>query len=209
MQERKFDRKNRNTAKRKQRPVILIVAEGENVTESQYFRHFLKPNSEYTIRMVAAKHVTDPGGMLETIQKKWHELDLDERKGDAAFIVVDLDCSDEKAKAIKALKQNSKGIQFIVSNPCFEVWFLLHFRYSTRSFINNNAVIRELKDYEPAYEKNMDIFSVIGDKTELALDRTIQLQKYYEDLGYDWPSNNCNPFTDVPIIIKKIKGLGV
>ena len=120
MRERKFDRKSRNTAKRKQRPVLLIVAEGENVTESQYFRHFLKPNSEFTIRMVAAKHVTDPAGMLETLQKKWHVFGLDEKKGDAAFIVVDLDCSNEKAKTIKALKQISKGIKFIVSNPSLD-----------------------------------------------------------------------------------------
>lgn len=39
---RKFDHKKRNIENRKQKPVVLIVAEGDNVTESQYFKSFQK-----------------------------------------------------------------------------------------------------------------------------------------------------------------------
>ena len=35
---RKFDKKQRNTHKRNPKPVIAIVTEGENVTETQYFK---------------------------------------------------------------------------------------------------------------------------------------------------------------------------
>lgn len=37
---RKFENKKRNSESRKQKPIILIVAEGDNVTESQYFKSF-------------------------------------------------------------------------------------------------------------------------------------------------------------------------
>ena len=200
---RNFAKKRRDIASKNPRPVLLIVSEGDNVTESQYFRSFQKQNSAYTIRMVIAKHITNPEGMLSALQKKWRELELDERKGDAAYIVLDLDCNENKAKIIKLLSQKSKNIRFVVSNPCFEVWFLLHFRYSTKSYINSDAAISELREYVPEYEKRTDVFPIIFENTDVAVKHTEQLSKYYEELGYEWPSNERNPFTDVPVIIHK------
>lgn len=46
---RSFSRKKRNTATRRQKPLILIIAEGQNVTESQYFRHFQEQHADYNI----------------------------------------------------------------------------------------------------------------------------------------------------------------
>ena len=89
--ERAFEKKKRNTEIRKQKPVILIVAEGENVTESQYFKSFQTQNAKCNIRITLAKHVTDPEGMFKAVQMKWKELGLDARKGDKAYVVLDLD----------------------------------------------------------------------------------------------------------------------
>ena len=38
--------------KRKKKPVILIIAEGKNVTESQYFTSFQKQNNGFNIQML-------------------------------------------------------------------------------------------------------------------------------------------------------------
>lgn len=35
---REFRRKKRNIVTRQQKPLILLIAEGKNVTESQYFK---------------------------------------------------------------------------------------------------------------------------------------------------------------------------
>ncbi len=117
--ERKFDRKKRNTGTRKQKPIILIVAEGRNVTESQYFMSFQRQNSKCNIRVIIAKRTTDPRGMLKALQQKWCDLDLDSKKGDKAYVVMDLDCSNDKAELIAKLNNKSGDIEFIVSNPCF------------------------------------------------------------------------------------------
>ena len=82
---RRFESKKRNSELRKQKPIILIVAEGENVTETQYFRSFQRRNADKNIRIILAKHVTDPEGMLKALQNKWKEMSLDSRKGDKAI----------------------------------------------------------------------------------------------------------------------------
>src|SRR3546814_12188831 len=49
-----------------------------------------------------------------------------------------------------------KGQQFelAISNPCFEVWVLLHFERSARPFANCQEVIRSLKQHRPEYTKS-------------------------------------------------------
>ena len=202
--ERKFDRKKRNSETRKQKPKILIVAEGENVTESQYFRSFQKQKSKCNIHIIIAKHITDPSGMLKAVRKKWKEMDLDSRKGDKAYVVLDLDCDDDKASVIKELAKKTKEVQFIVSNPCFEIWFLLHYRYSTKAFYSGDAVIKELKKMIPDYEKTLDVSSRLSKLTHKAIENSDNLRRYYDELEYEWPSASCNPRTDVDIVIKTI-----
>lgn len=60
---RSFSRKKRNTITRRQKPLILIIAEGRNVTESQYFRHFQEQHADYNIKVLIPGHVTDPSGL--------------------------------------------------------------------------------------------------------------------------------------------------
>ena len=46
---RRFDTKKRNNAHRKTNPVILLIAEGTNETESRYFSSFQHQHAGYTI----------------------------------------------------------------------------------------------------------------------------------------------------------------
>jgi len=181
------------------------VAEGENVTESQYFKSFQKQNSRCNIRIILAKHITDPEGMLKAVQLKWRELELDARKGDKAYVVLDLDCDENKAALIKRLQLKSKEVQFIVSNPCFEVWFLLHFKYSTKEFLSGNAVVHELRNYISEYEKNLDVSGMLAPLQDKAFNNVDKLIKYFDEMGYKWPSIECNPRTDAGMIVDVIK----
>jgi len=202
---RKFERKRRNTETRKQKPIILIVAEGTNVTESQYFKSFQRQNAKCNIRIIIAKHITDPEGMLKALQQKWHDLGLDSRKGDRAYVVLDLDCDDDKADLIAGLESKTKEVKFIVSNPCFEVWFLLHYRYSTKQYYSSEAVVKDLKTLMPDYEKNLDISDQLESMNCEAIGNAEKLRRYFDELGYKWPSNACNPRTDVDFVVSIIK----
>ncbi len=85
--------------------------------------------------------------------------------------------------------------RFIVSNPSFEIWLLLHFKYTTKHCADGNAVINELKRYIPDYEKNRDCFLACADRIQEAISNSAKLEQYFE--GCFWPSVECNPRTDM------------
>ena len=84
-----------------------------------------------------------------------------------------------------------KGIQFIASNPTFEIWFLLHFRYTSKYYADGKEVISDLKKYIPDYEKNKDAFLLCEDRMAEALKNAVKLNKQKEQEKYR------NPMTDV------------
>ena len=186
---------------RKKKPVILIIAEGKNVTESQYFTSFQKQNNGFNIKMLTTDPSTDPERLLQKITRYWEDEELDEKQGDIGFIVLDLDCNSDKANLIKELAKKKRYIKFIVSNPCFEIWFLLHFKYTTHTYMTNSETIRDLRNYIPNYEKNLPVAEIIADKLDNAMANAGKLKDYFKEIGVDWPSNKCNPYTDVPVII--------
>lgn len=202
-----FSKKDRNKITRKQKPLILIIAEGKNVTESQYFESFQRQHSGFNIKVLTPGNITDPAGMQRKTLQYWKDKGLDEKQGDAAFIVLDLDCSSEKAQRIKKLAERSIITKFIVSNPCFEVWFLLHFRYFTHAYASSTEAIKDLKKFIPGYEKNTDVAPIIADNLGTAMENAKRLKDYFDEISAEWPSENRNPYSDVPIIINIFNNL--
>ena len=194
---RSFSSKKRNKQNRKEKPMIIITAEGKNETEAQYFDGFRTPDCPYIIKFHKAGHLTDPTKLAESIRKRWDAEEADERTGDMAFVVVDLDNNEEKAKEIQQLEARNRVEKFIVSNPCFEVWFLLHYEYSTRSYMSADAVIKELRKHYPGYEKTSDMYPILLDKVDDAITNAEKLEDYHNAEEHLHPDAKCNPYTDV------------
>lgn len=201
---RDFSSKKRNSHIYKERPVLLLLAEGRNVTEKTYFSQFVSTTSCYSIKIVNAGSTTDPQGLYKIVTKAWKEYKLDSRKGDIAFIVLDLDCDDVKANVIQELNLQNKNIKFIVSNPCFELWYLLHFKYSTRQFLDNESLINELRKHISTYSKTKDINKCLSCKIGEAIVNSERLSNYHISEAHLWPSNESNPRTDVHSLMKLI-----
>lgn len=204
MMERSFSERKRGSFIRKQKPLLLLITEGRNVTERQYFKQFQRQHLAFNIKVLTPGSATDPDRMRETLERYWKQYDLSYDRGDRGYVVLDLDCNDSKAKLIERLEKESEIAKFIVSNPCFEIWFLLHYRYSTHSYSDGREVIKDLRKYIPEYEKNTDVTEILTEKLEVAMDNAKKLVDYYEELRAPWPSNDCNPRTDVPEIIREI-----
>ena len=201
---RSFSSKKRNKQNRKEKPMIIITAEGRNETEARYFNNFRTADCPYIIKFHKAGHLTDPTKLAESIRKKWDAEDADVRTGDMAFVVVDLDNKESKAKEIQQLEAKSSVEMFIVSNPSFEVWYLLHYGFSTKSYINADAAIRELKKHCPGYEKTSDMYSLLKDKMGEAIANAEKLEGYNKAEEHQHPDVNCNPYTDVHRLVKLI-----
>ena len=70
--DRHFRDKSRGKPQRKRKPVVLLIAEGQNKTEKLYFRHFSTPESKYAVKVVS-RGETGPQGMLESLQRECME----------------------------------------------------------------------------------------------------------------------------------------
>lgn len=204
---RRAEQKKRGRLTRKRKKIILIGAEGKNKTEKNYFQKFNRLHGEYVVRF-AKGNDTDPLKIAKSVYatslKDEEDLHFDE--DDCAFCIVDTDVDRAKQKEIdEAIKYGKhKNIEVILSNPCFEVWFLQHFKYSTRSFSSNDAVIEELRKYIPTYEKSTDVFELLLPHIDTAIDNAINLKKYHNDVGHREKSMERNPSSEVYRIIRKI-----
>ena len=203
---RTFSDKARNKHNRKEKQMVIITAEGKNETEAKYFNSFRSVGCPYIIKIHKAGHVTDPTKLAESIRKRWYAEDADSRTGDKAFVIVDLDNNGSKAKEIQRLETENNIEEYIVSNPCFEVWYLLHYGFSTRAYIDADAVIRELKKRYPEYEKTSDMYTVLRDKMHEAITNAEKLEEYYKSEEHEHPDVSCNPYTDVHKLVKMLEG---
>ena len=199
---RSFSVKERGKGSRREKSVYLIIAEGRNKTETQYLSHFQKHENDYNIKFVSAGSKTDAISLYETMVLRWKEQELSIDKGDRGFIVLDIDNDRDKAAKVQNLikKNKNPGIEFVVSNPTFEVWLLLHFTYTTKYYKNSQEVIMDLKKYIPDYEKNLDVFTKCEERIQEAIQNTEKLEKYFKDRK--WPAVECNPRTDVGEMVK-------
>ena len=71
------------------------------------------------------------------------------------YCVFDTDTDPIKQREIdEAIRQaGHSNVEIVLSNPCFEVWFILHFGYTSKQFQSNEEVLRELRKNIPDYEK--------------------------------------------------------
>ena len=144
--------KQRNSNTRTPKRILLIKAEGKNKTEINYFNNFKSD----TINVVLAKgNETDPENMMQQLVKQYNSDDLGDDDLAVCLVDADFDSSkDAQLKAAEKLIPKEKNIKLIVSNPCFELWFICHFIYTTRNYTNTDDVLKSLNSHIPDYEKN-------------------------------------------------------
>jgi|GEM_PF-604029 len=204
---RKFVSKNRNKQSRKRKAYIWINAEGNNKTEYLYFEKFNSKN--YLIKTIKSKY-TDPENMLKATISKIDKYIKTEGNtydsNDRAFIFVDQDLQVIKEKQIIKVKErirNNKNVELIVSNPCFEIWFLSHKLFSTKPFINSEAVKIQLKKYYKDYSENKsDMYELTIKDIDDAVENTKMLDKKLSSLGRIKYKYNCQPFSEVYKVIE-------
>ena len=138
--------KDRVRKVRQQKNKIIIAVEGKNKTEKLYFDNFDNGKQSYSIT-IAKGNDTDPLKLVKSLSKEIVKRDLDLSTGDMAFCVFDTDEDSNKNKLIIEAKKyaSEKGIKMIASTPCIELWFLLHYDYTTANLSNDALESSELQ----------------------------------------------------------------
>jgi len=190
---------------RERKKLIVVGTEGNNKTEELYLRYIEKKQSIYHF-IFAPGNETDPENIVSNTVRKAKEEELSQKNGDMAISLFDLDLDNSKEEQlIKAKKLAvSKGITLYSSNPCFEIWYIEHFGYTSKPFNSSADVIKYLKKYIPDYTKNMISYDQIYSKTQEAIINCIQLDNHHKKVGEKLLPEYYNPQTEVYKLIQKI-----
>jgi hypothetical protein len=207
---RKAESHRRKKAMRAPYERVLIVCEGMK-TEPNYFKALRREQGLHPANVVIEdkKSGLDPKSLvlfaLEVFRK--------DKDYEHVFCVFDKDKHASYSAALDKIRSTRlKGAKLhaITSVPCFEVWILLHFTYTTHAFIaaggdSNCALVIEKLDKKgriPGYEKgSKDIFNVLRDKLETAIKNAGLLEDFHKTSGTD------NPSTKVHKLILHLKSL--
>jgi len=112
---------------------------------------------------------------------------------DEVWRVVDVDNFDIHSGASKAAELNAK---MVVSNPCFELWLLLHFESLTGHVAKCKDVERLIRKYIPAYKKAKLSFADF----EAGLAQACKRARCLEEGEVEYP----NPSTGIWRLVERI-----
>ena len=183
----------------------LVVSEGKE-TEPRYFEGVRAALGAANGRKVAivvkgtGKHTLDLLDFAvehcryapETFDHVWLVFDKDD------FPAADFDAMERKCAE---LFDGSRTFHALWSNPCFELWPLLHLRYTTAPMTATEcqrALAQAMsKDLGVEYRKNLGgLFGMVDGQRAAALHRVQRLEAHHGELGNAKPSAQ-NPATKV------------
>lgn len=184
--------KRRRINERSENKTYLIVCEGH--TEKNYFRQLCGGRTNVNVTLDGGQC---PVGIVTYAFENAEEYD-------AVICVFDHDKNQEKfSQARKMIKhppsqyrknlKNKKCIE-AASNRCFEIWFLLHFSFSTKAFDCCDDVIAMLRTktgFEKYKKADGTHYKLLADKTATAIANARKLEKSAE------ASDSPNPMTTV------------
>lgn len=165
---------------RKKRPVdrsanlsrdatLVVIASEDRFAVKQYFELFRSTRVQF--RVLETDHgESSPAHVLSRLTEYMKEFDFGD--GDKFWLVCDTDHWIEP-NHIKNLVEvvrlcNQKGIEVAVSNPCFDIWLLLHFReYPTEQNLSCDAVGQMIRDELGEYNKTK-VFNLPIDNERVA-----------------------------------------
>jgi hypothetical protein len=185
-------------------PRFLIVCEGTK-TEPAYFREMRHLERSPIELELSTEGV--PKTLVEraVAMKKRAEVNAKSQKDenlnyDHVWCVFDVDEHSFVPEAKQQARDN--GIEIALSNPCFELWALLHFR-DQRAHIERGRLHHECKQCMPGYEKQLPS-AQLHPMYEDALQRARDLDRWQRSRGCE----EANPSTGVYRLMEQIKNLG-
>jgi hypothetical protein len=186
-------------------PRILVVCEGAKA-ETGYLNDLKSSEQVRTLRV----KVVGGAGAPEAVVQRAISLRDDaateaRRRGDRnlrydeAWCVLDVDVHPRLDEALRLADQET--ISVALSNPCFELWLLLHFQ-DQRAHLDAREAKRLCRTHLPQYERRLtfrELASGYGD----ALRRAEELAEWQQANGRP----GANPCTTFHTLTKRLKAL--
>ena len=200
-----MSRFSRRLPVKKPATIIIVVTEGEK-TEPQYLEMFKKIHVEPFVKrsVFDLRIVPDVGVPMTVVDRAVQELRAQRpfsREEDSVWAMFD---RDEHPKFEEAKnKARSKGVHLAVSNPCFEIWGIYHYR-DWQGPMERHQCQNELEQLCPGYDKKYGKTfidkDVIKEKCSDAIERAKKSLNSREKEG----DPDGNPSTSVYFLIEAI-----
>jgi len=198
--------KKRPHRPKEQKQKFLLCCEGEG-TEPGYFTSladFLRNPLIELIEIEIAEHEsTDPKQIVvqakslrATANREARQMRDDNLRYDQVWCVFD---RDEHAHFDEAINQAlDNKLELAVSNPCFELWILIHYQEQTAGLTRQDAQ-KKVRKYIPNYEKNIS-FAELEGRTFKAVRRAGRMEANAKERG----KATDNPSTGVWRLVKML-----
>lgn len=193
----------RRTARGQPKRMLHVFIEGKR-TEDLYLTFWHRLHRE-TVSVHLDERIGVPSTLVDAAVDAKRQAEKDARKGkgsapDEFWCVFDRDDHPSVAESIQRAEDNGIGVAF--SNPCLELWFVLHVADQT-AHIDRHAVQRLSKDLL-GFAKSPSDRDVAGmaDQYPDAKDRAQRLrEKHVGDGSWQWE----NPGSSVWQLIDSIR----
>ena len=181
---------------------ILIVCEGAK-TEPIYFdalcRH--KRITTREVHIIGEDCGSHPRNVVDYAVGLMNEKQRDDDPYDSVWCVFDRDDHEKIHEALT--RARDWGVSVAFSNPCFEIWFLLHFERSTAER-HRRKVLSQLKKHIPDYDKAEGVYDLLRQHQDEAISNARTLRKHHSGAGN---KETANPSTTVDQLVKTLMEL--
>lgn len=181
----------RRPPSREPRSRILIVCGGLR-TEKLYFDALRKWRHNPAVRVTVLPKGSAPSGLV-TYARKWLRQRSD--SFDEVWCVFDVDNFPHIAEAVRLATQEMFSVA--VSNPCFELWLLLHFEQHTAYLSGYNSVRSRLGRHLADYDKTAPDLALLRGGVDDAVRRARELEPTGEAF-------EVNPSTGVWRLVERV-----
>lgn len=131
--------KREKSPSKRMRKVALVICEGE--TEENYL-NLVKRWYKSPVRIIS--HIEGTRITQALVDKHERSLKISAQDKVDTFLMYDMDVPAINEKLMKC------KAKLLLSNPCFEVWLLLHTR-DVKSALSTEATLKELKKSTPVW----------------------------------------------------------
>ena len=182
-----MSRKRKSSRGKQMKPTFFVFCEGK--TEELYVKYL---KSKYRIPFEIDTQIAQ--NKVTTKYIKNYKKNKFTHKKDKTFLMYDLDAP----KILERLKQ-IEGTTLLVSNPCIELWYLLHYK-EQKAEINCQQCNKDLIKQNSGYSKTMidtKLKEQLDTKQQKAVNRARKLSTF------DNPSSNIYLLIDELDKVKK------
>jgi hypothetical protein len=188
---------------------VLIVCEGAK-TEPTYLRDLIKSHRLSSANVVI--HDNTVGSAPKSVVNQ--ALGLYKENYEKVYCVIDRDEHPTYADALAIIEEKKRKnipIEAIVSNPCVEVWFLLHYEYSTACIARKgkkspgDCAVTKLNKHIPGYAKTAEgLYVLLKPKQKEAIKNAKKLVEHHSKTGTDGnPSTQFHTLVEYLLNLKK------